>query len=70
MKSRPHGGKPTLALWMLVAVADLAILAAAAGPMLTVTIMAIVTAAIVGMRGLWVTQHRSAPRAEAVRRRA
>lgn len=70
MRSRPHGGKPTLALWMLVAVADLAILAAAAGPGLTLTILAIVATVIVAGRGLWLLQHRSAPRADAARRRA
>ena len=70
MKSRPRGSKPTLALWMLVAVADLAIFAAAAGPALTLTIMSGVTVAIVGGRGLWAMQHRGTPRTDAVRRRA
>ncbi len=32
MNCRRHGSKPTLALWMLIAVADVALLAAAAGP--------------------------------------
>jgi hypothetical protein len=40
MKSRRHGSKPTLALWMLVAVADVAVLAAAAGPLLTLVTLA------------------------------
>jgi hypothetical protein len=70
MRSRPHGSKPTLALWMLVAVADLAILAAAAGPGLMLTILAITAVVAVASRGLWLAQHRNAPRAEAVRRRA
>jgi hypothetical protein len=35
MITRRHGSKPTLALWMLVAVADVALLAAAVGPLVT-----------------------------------
>ncbi len=38
MNCRPHGRKPTLALWMLVAVADVAIFVAAAG-LLTVLLL-------------------------------
>ena len=40
MYCRRHGRKPTLALWMLVAIADLAILATAAGALLMVSIVA------------------------------
>jgi hypothetical protein len=36
--TRRHGSKPTLALWMLVAVADVALLAAAVGPLVTTLI--------------------------------
>ena len=39
MNCRRHGRKPTIALWMLVAVADLALLAAAAGPLLTLLVI-------------------------------
>ena len=74
MHHRRHAGKHTLALWMLVAVADLGLLAAAAGPLLLVLTIAAV-AAVVG--AVVVTrQHRNAvpaPRRVAqvvVRRRA
>jgi hypothetical protein len=39
MNCRRHGRKPTIALWMLVAVVDLALLAAAAGPLLTLLVI-------------------------------
>ena len=41
MNCRRHGRKPTLALWMLVALADLAILAVAAGLLVTISIVAL-----------------------------
>ena len=41
MNARRHGSKPTLALWMLVVVADLALLAAAAG---RITVLLVVAA--------------------------
>lgn len=71
MRSRPHGRKPTLALWMLVAVADLAILAAAVGPILMLTVLACLVAVVVAGRGFWLLQHRNAPapRTQAVVRR-
>jgi membrane protein implicated in regulation of membrane protease activity len=53
MIRRPHGRKPTIALWMLVAVADVALLAAAAGPLtmtLIVAALVIVAGAFAGMR--------------------
>ncbi|GLW29588.1 hypothetical protein [Actinoplanes regularis] len=40
MNCRPHGGKPTVALWMLVALADVGIIATAAGPALVLLIIA------------------------------
>ncbi|WP_250027749.1 hypothetical protein [Paractinoplanes maris] len=43
MTGRPHGRRPALALWMLVAVADLVLLAAAAGPMVMFSIVASLT---------------------------
>lgn len=39
MICRRHGRKPTMALWMLVALADLAILAAAAGALVTISVL-------------------------------
>ena len=53
MNCRRHGSKCTIALWMLVAVADLVLLAAAAGPLLTLlTIVGLITlvGAVVGTR--------------------
>jgi membrane protein implicated in regulation of membrane protease activity len=53
MIRRQHGSKPAIALWMLVAVADVALLAAAAGPltmMLIVAALVIVAGAFHGMR--------------------
>jgi hypothetical protein len=55
MNCRRHGSRPTLALWMLVAVADVALLAAAAGPLVTVLLvvtLVTVGAAVVGARAL------------------
>ncbi|GLY95647.1 hypothetical protein Acsp02_29020 [Actinoplanes sp. NBRC 103695] len=46
---------PTLALWMIVAVADIALLAAAAGPAVTVLVvagLAIVAGGFAGMRSI------------------
>jgi len=69
MNCRPHGSKPTLALWMLVALADVVILASAAGPVTLLLIIAgllVVTAGVLAARGL----HRPAPAKATVRRRA
>jgi membrane protein implicated in regulation of membrane protease activity len=38
MNCRRHGSKPTIALWMLIAAADVALLAAAAGPVLVLVL--------------------------------
>lgn len=47
MQCRRHGGKPTIALWMLIAVADLAILVAATG-VLTMTLVVLTLAIVAG----------------------
>ncbi|HET6529308.1 MAG TPA: hypothetical protein VFH03_01630 [Actinoplanes sp.] len=55
MNCRRHGSKPTLALWMLVAAADVALLAAAAGPLLVLVIgvsLTLVVGAVVAVRML------------------
>ena len=55
MNRRRHGTKPTLALWMLVAVADVALLAAAVGPLIVLLcLVGVVTVAgsVLGMRML------------------
>ena len=55
MNCRRHGSKCTIGLWMLVAVADVALLAAAAGPLAVLLIVAalvLVGGAVVGSRML------------------
>jgi hypothetical protein len=73
MKGRSHGGKPALALWMLVAVADLVILAAAAGPRLMLSIVASLTVlagGVIAARLLLTKRVTPAPIESVVRRRA
>jgi putative Ca2+/H+ antiporter (TMEM165/GDT1 family) len=41
MNCRRYGRKPTLALWVLVAIADLAFLTVAAGAMVSIAIVAL-----------------------------
>ncbi|GAA4593246.1 putative membrane protein [Actinoplanes octamycinicus] len=71
MNCRTHGSKPTLALWMLVALADLAIVATAAGP---ITLLLVVVGLMVLAGGVYVARNlpnRAATTAEApIRRRA
>jgi hypothetical protein len=76
MNCRPHGKKPTLALWMLVAVADVAILVAAAGlvtMLLVLAGLAVVAGLVVVARPMLVAHRTPAPvrqqPAEAVARR-
>ncbi|MFI1991190.1 hypothetical protein [Actinoplanes sp. NPDC020271] len=69
MNCRPYGSKPTLALWMLVALADIAILMTAAGAVTMLLISAglfVVAAGVFAARSLG----RPAPAKAAVRRRA
>ena len=71
MNCRRHGSKPTLALWMLVAVADLAILAVAAGLLTTVVILTgLVTVAGGVVAGRTLTRRGDATTEAVVRRRA
>jgi hypothetical protein len=71
MNRRRHGTKPTLALWMLVALADVALLVAAVGPLIVLLGLAglvTVGGSVLGMRML---SRRTEPNTEvAVRRRA
>ncbi|MFF5293969.1 hypothetical protein [Paractinoplanes globisporus] len=72
MNCRRHGSKPTIALWMLIAVADLAILAAAVGLATTVLILAGLVAAAGGVlaaRGLLATGRGSDTNTRVVARR-
>jgi len=55
MHCRRHGTKCTIALWMLIAVADVGVLAAAAGPLLVLLVVAglvLGAGAFLGMRVL------------------
>ncbi|MEV6597352.1 hypothetical protein AB0M36_10865 [Actinoplanes sp. NPDC051346] len=68
---RRHGSKPALALWMLVALADIAILVAAAG--VTTVLLAAAGAMLVACAaaGAWQLHRRTAPQpSSALRRRA
>jgi hypothetical protein len=69
MRCRRHGSKPTLALWMLVAVADVAVLIAAAGLVTVLLVLAgLVTVAGAGAATVMLAR-RGATRTEAVVRR-
>jgi uncharacterized RDD family membrane protein YckC len=71
MSCRPHGRKPTLALWMLVALVDVAILAAAAGPVTMLLLIAglgVVAGGVYATRGLG--NRATAPAKSVTRRRA
>ncbi|BCJ42917.1 hypothetical protein GCM10010168_03430 [Actinoplanes ianthinogenes] len=71
MNCRPHGSKPTLALWMLVALADLAIVATAAGP---ITMLLLIAGLVVTAAGVYAARslgNRAPTTAESsIRRRA
>ena len=66
---RRHGSRPTIALWMLVAIADVALVVAAVGTLgvlLAVAAALIVVGAIAGSR---ILQRRAVPQRESVLRR-
>lgn len=65
MSCRPHGRKSSLALWMLVALADVALLSAAAG----VLIMVLVLIGLAVIAGGVVLARRNATATESVSRR-
>ncbi|WP_127498087.1 hypothetical protein [Actinoplanes solisilvae] len=48
MNCRPRGGKPAVALWMLVAVIDLVLLAAAVGVLVSLLIVVAVLTVLAG----------------------
>ncbi|WP_067508552.1 hypothetical protein [Actinoplanes sp. TFC3] len=68
--NRRHGSKPALALWMLVAIADVALVAAAAGP--TLTLLTVAGAALLATvaAATLILQRRSAQETQPLRRRA
>jgi hypothetical protein len=69
MNCRRHGSKPTLALWMLVAVADIAIVVATTG-LLTMLLVAAGLATVAGIVvGVRLLSRRDAPNPETVLRR-
>ena len=68
---RRHGSRPTIALWMLVAIADIALLVAAVGTLAVVLIVATTALLGAGIAGAWMLQRRTEPRrATDLRRRA
>ena len=67
MNRRRHAAKPSLALWMLVAAADVALLAAAVGPLIVLLCLA----GLATVAGSLLVSRRSDTNTEvAVRRRA
>ena len=69
MNCRRHGSKPTLALWMLIAVADVAILVAAVGVVTMLLILAGLVAVAGGVVAARPFLRRSVEAGEAVARR-
>ena len=71
MNRRRHGTKPTLALWMLVALADVALVAAAVGPLIMLLCLAALVTVAGSVLGLRMLSRRTDTNTEvAVRRRA
>jgi hypothetical protein len=72
MNCRRHGSKPTIALWMLVAAADVAILVASTGLLALMLVLAVLTVTVVA--GVHVSRslgrREPEPVKAAVRRRA
>ncbi|AVT33819.1 MULTISPECIES: hypothetical protein [unclassified Plantactinospora] len=52
MRSRHHATKPSIALWMLVAIGDLAILVASVGMVALIALASVVTVAVATV-GAW-----------------
>jgi hypothetical protein len=72
MNCRRHGGKPTIALWMLVAVADVAIIMASTGLLAALLLLTALAVIIIG--GVYAARalgnSRPQPAKAVVRRRA
>lgn len=66
---RRHGSKPTFALWMLVAIADVVLLVATAGALVVLLAVAGVMMLAAGVAAIWLLQRRTAPQQESVLRR-
>ncbi|MEH1014071.1 hypothetical protein V6U90_13290 [Micromonospora sp. CPCC 206060] len=65
MSYRRKAGKPRLALWMLVALGDVALLLASGGLLAMIALVGVVTVAVAAAGG-WLLRRRNAP----VQRRA
>lgn len=67
--TRRHGSKPTIALWMLVAIADIALVVAAAGTL--VVLLAVAGALVLAgtVASVVMMQRRAVPERESVLRR-
>jgi predicted lysophospholipase L1 biosynthesis ABC-type transport system permease subunit len=60
MRSRHHATKPSIALWMVVAIGDLALLVASLGMVAVVALASVVTVAV-GTVGGWLLLRRGMP---------
>ncbi|MBO4206501.1 hypothetical protein [Micromonospora echinofusca] len=60
MSYRRKAGKPRLALWMLVALGDVALLLASGGLLAMIALVGIVTVAVAAAGG-WLLRRRNAP---------
>lgn len=68
---RRHGSRPTIALWMLVAIADVALVVAAVGSLAVLLAVATVLIVAGAFAGAVMLQRRAVPQREtALRRRA
>lgn len=70
MNCRRYGSKPTMALWVLVAIADLVFLTAAVGALVMVTIVALLAVLAGGVIAARTLAKRSATPEPVSRRRA
>ncbi|MGW0431646.1 hypothetical protein ACWDV4_03705 [Micromonospora sp. NPDC003197] len=60
MSNRLNPTKPTVALWMLIAVGDVALIIASAGMVALIALASVVTVAVATV-GAWLALHRSVP---------
>lgn len=60
MRSRHHATKPSIALWMLVAIGDLALLVASIGMVALIVLASVVTVAV-GTVCAWLLLRRGVP---------
>jgi predicted lysophospholipase L1 biosynthesis ABC-type transport system permease subunit len=65
MRSRHHATKPSIALWMLVAIGDLALLVASVGMVAMIALASVVAVAVATVGG-WLLLRRGMPNRTAV----